>query len=82
MYDRYFDKTVENKTVHFAVYCIAKDELRLAPVVLARGWGDKGLLGGQFLEGHLNRFPKNLQEIRAELKMRKKQSDDSERIKK
>ena len=59
LYDRYFDKQIESKSVHLAVYNINIDDLKIVEVVLARGWGDKGLLGCQFLEGHLNKFPKN-----------------------
>lgn len=65
-----------------ALYNINTDELKVTPVLLARGWGDKGLLGCQFLEGHLNRFPKNLASIRDELKLKKKQSEDNQRLKK
>lgn len=45
LYDRFFDKTVQNKTVHFAVYNLLNDDLRVVPVLLARGWGEKGILG-------------------------------------
>lgn len=64
LYDRYYDKEVSDKTVHFAMYNILEDSFRKVGVVLDRGWGGKGLLGGQFLEGNLNRFPKNLKEHR------------------
>lgn len=64
VYERFYDKSFESKTIHFATYSLAKDELKIVPVLLARGWGDKGLLGCQFLEGQLNRFPKNLHQIR------------------
>lgn len=60
IYDRFFNKEVPSKVIHFAVYNLLKDELRVLPVQLERGWGEKGLLGCEFVDGQLNRFPKNL----------------------
>lgn len=73
---------VEDKHIHFAVYSIPNDELRVVPVLLERGWGDKGLLGCEFLEGHLYKFPKNLEEIREAAKFRKAKSETSSQLKK
>jgi hypothetical protein len=36
-------------------------------VTLNRGWGGKGLLGCEFLQGMLNKFPTNLEEQRKEI---------------
>lgn len=60
VYDRYFDKEVLSKVIHFGVYNLVKDELRVLPVQLEKGWGEKGLLGCEFMSGQLNKFPKNL----------------------
>jgi hypothetical protein len=82
LYDRFYDKLIEDKNINFAVYNLATDELRIVPVLLGRGWGEKGLLGCQFLEGHLNKFPKNLLEVRSTLIMQKRKSEDNSKIKK
>jgi hypothetical protein len=67
LYEKYFDKETKDKSVHLAVYDIASDTLGLREVVLARGWGGKGLLGCEFLQGMLNKFPTNLQEQRQQI---------------
>ena len=56
-YDRFFDKEIPDKTINLAVYSILKDRVRLAPVVMKRGWGGKGLLGCEFMQGILYKFP-------------------------
>jgi hypothetical protein len=58
--EKYFDKTVEDKHINLAFYDITNDNLKIVPVLLGRGWGEKGLLGCQFAEGQMKRFPKNL----------------------
>ena len=45
LYERYFDKEVEEKSVHLILYDIVTDSLIMKEVVLKRGWGGKGLLG-------------------------------------
>lgn len=45
LYEIFFDKESKDKSVHLAIYDIASDTLSLREVVLARGWGGKGLLG-------------------------------------
>lgn len=46
--------------MHLAIYDIGLDTLVLKEVTLGRGWGGKGLLGCEFLQGMLNKFPTNL----------------------
>jgi hypothetical protein len=41
--------------------------LALKEVTLGRGWGGKGLLGCEFLQGMLNKFPTNLEQQRQEI---------------
>lgn len=61
LYERYFDKEISDKTVQLALYDIASDSLLLKNVELRRGWGGKGLLGCDFLQGLLNKFPTQLE---------------------
>lgn len=49
VYDRFYDKETEDKNINLAVYNLRNDDLRMVPVTLQRGWGEKGLLGCQFL---------------------------------
>lgn len=53
--------------MHLAIYDIGLDTLALKEVTLSRGWGGKGLLGCEFMQGMLNKFPTNLEEQRAEI---------------
>jgi hypothetical protein len=48
------------KAVHLAIYDIPGDILTVKEVTLKRGWGGKGLLGCDFLQGSLHKFPLNL----------------------
>jgi len=38
--------------------------------MLKRGWGGKGLLGCDFLQGLLNKFPANLEEKKNEMRQK------------
>jgi hypothetical protein len=67
LYERFFDKELEDKSVHLVLYDIATDAVLVKEVVLKRGWGGKGLLGCDFLQGLLNKFPHNLEQQRAEI---------------
>jgi len=51
--------------VHLIIYDIPTDTLAVKEVTLKRGWGGKGILGCDFLQGMLNKFPLNLEEQRA-----------------
>lgn len=62
--DRFFDKEVPDKVVNLAIYDIITDELIMRAVELNRGWGGKGLLGSEFMQGMLNRFPIRFEETR------------------
>lgn len=64
LYERFYDKAIEDKKVNFAVYDIIDDDLRIVEVQLSKDWGGKGLLGCEFLEGILYRFPTNFEEHR------------------
>ncbi len=64
IYDRFFDKEVEDKHVHLALYDMLEDEVNIKPVLLKRGWGGSGLLGCEFLQGQIYKFPSNLKERR------------------
>lgn len=64
LYDRFFDKEVTDKSVHFALYDMLSDRVILKRVLLKRGWGGNGLLGCEFLQGQLYKFPLNLKERR------------------
>lgn len=64
LYEKFFDKESKDKNVHLAIYDIASDTLALREVTLGRGWGGKGLLGCEFLQGMLNKFPTNLEQQR------------------
>jgi len=64
LYDRFFDKEVSDKRVHLALYDVLSDEVSIKPVLLKRGWGGDGLVGCQFLQGQLFKFPHDLKERR------------------
>lgn len=53
--------------MHLALYDMESDEVRIRPVLLKRGWGGNGLLGCEFLQGQLYKFPLNLNEKRSQL---------------
>ena len=53
--------------MHLAVYDMLSDEVRICSVLLKRGWGGSGLLGCEFLQGQLYKFPLNLKERRQAL---------------
>jgi hypothetical protein len=67
LYDIYFDKEVPDKHVHLALYDMLTDEVRIKPVLLKRCWGGNGLLGCEFLQGQLYKFPLNIKERRQAL---------------
>jgi hypothetical protein len=67
LYDIYFDKEVPDKHIHLALYDMLTDEVRIKPVLLKRGWGGNGLLGCEFLQGQLYKFPLNIKERRQAL---------------
>lgn len=60
LYDRFFDKQVSDKRVNLALYDMVGDEVNIKPVLLKRDWGGKGLLGCDFLQGHVFKFPSKL----------------------
>ena len=70
LYEIYFDKERQEKSVHLALYDIVTDNLIMKEVVLKRGWGGKGLLGCEFLQGLLNKFPQNLELQRQQLTLK------------
>jgi hypothetical protein len=72
LYERFFDKENKEKAVHLVIYDIPTDTLAVREVVLKRGWGGKGILGCDFLQGTLNKFPMNLEETRAEMLVKEK----------
>lgn len=76
LYEKFFDKESKDKQVHLAVYDIASDTLALREVTLGRGWGGKGLLGCEFLQGMLNKFPTNLQEQREQILKREAKKNE------
>jgi len=53
-----------DKRIHLALYDLGTDNLIIKEVALKRGWGGKGLLGCEFMQGLLNKFPHNLEEQR------------------
>lgn len=60
LYDRFFDKEVIDKRVNLALYDMVEDEVNIKPVLLRRDWGGKGLLGCDFLQGHVFKFPSKI----------------------
>ena len=72
LYDRFFDKEVADKYVHLALYDMVSDEVSIKPVLLKRGWGGNGLLGCDFLQGQLYKFPNDLRERRHALLIKQK----------
>lgn len=80
LYEIYFDKSIESKAIHMALYDIASDILFTKEVTLKRGWGGKGLLGCEFLQGLLNKFPSNLEEQRRTLRVQEGKREEVERL--
>jgi hypothetical protein len=68
LYERFFDKENQDKTVHLVVYDVPTDVLSVREVKLKRGWGGNGLLGCDFLQGLLNKFPANLEGRKEEMR--------------
>lgn len=80
LYERYFDKEVKDKNVHLILYDIVTDSLLMKEVTLNRGWGGKGLLGCEFLQGILNKFPQKLEEERNKLREREGKKREIEKL--
>ena len=62
------------------LYDLVSDHLSTKEVVLQRGWGGKGLLGCEFLQGMLNKFPHNLEEERRQLKQKGQEKKEVEKL--
>lgn len=80
LYERFFNKEIKDKSVNLVVYDIVTDCLLIKEVVLQRGWGGKGLLGCEFLQGLLNKFPHNLEQQRKELSHQETKKRETEKL--
>lgn len=61
LYEIFFNKETKDKVVHLALYDFANDQLFIKEIILRRGWGGKGLLGCEFLQGMLHKFPNDFE---------------------
>ena len=82
MHEILYSKDVVNKTVTLLSYNVVRDKLQSHRVELQRKWGGKGIMGCEFLEGHLNRLPNNLEEIRREYGAKMAQREEIVRVQK
>jgi hypothetical protein len=76
LYERLYDPEVKDKRAQFVIYNILKDEIRLVPIELKKKWGGDGLLGCELSQGHLYRFPQNIEKYRTELKEEEKKKEE------